>query len=104
MSGFKPNKTMCDGNATVLLNVYSYLVFVGEGWLALVPSYLPHLRELSLDGCYNVCDKYIEELRVAVPELEIFATEKCNSERSHLETSYSCCTSAADVLSVSGHC
>jgi len=24
---------------------------------------------LSLDGCYNVCDKYIEELRVAVPEL-----------------------------------
>jgi len=71
---------MCDGNATVLLNVYIYLVFVGEGWLALVPSHLPHLRELSLDGCYNVCDKYIEELRVAVPELEIFTPERCYSE------------------------
>ena len=46
----------------------------------MVPSHLPHLRGLSLDGCYNVCDKYIEELRVAVPELEIFAPERCYSE------------------------
>jgi hypothetical protein len=27
-----------------------------------------------------VCDKYIEELRVAVPELEIFTPERCYSE------------------------
>jgi hypothetical protein len=37
--------------ATVLLNVYIYLVSVGNGYLALVPSHLPHLRLLCLDGC-----------------------------------------------------
>ena len=41
---------VCD--ATVLLNVYSYLVFVGEGWLALVPSCLPHLRVLAFTRWY----------------------------------------------------
>jgi len=45
-------------------------VFVGQGWLALVPSHLPHLRELYLEGC-DVCDKYIEELVAAVPELKV---------------------------------
>jgi hypothetical protein len=59
----------CDA-ARVLLNVYSYLVFVGEGWLAQLPSHLPHLRRLYLMGCINVCDKYVEELLAAVPELE----------------------------------
>ena len=61
----------CDAT-TVLLNVYIYLVFVGEGWLALVPSHLPHLRELSLVNCDNVCDNYVEELMAALPELEVF--------------------------------
>ena len=46
---------MNDCDAAVLFNVYIYLVSVGEGWLALVPSHLPHLRELSLVGCDNVC-------------------------------------------------
>ena len=59
---FKLNKTMYDCDATVLFNVYIYLVFVGEGWLALVPSHLPHLRELCLAGCHNVHDKYVEGL------------------------------------------
>ena len=59
----------CD-DATVLLNVYSYLVFVGAGRLALVPSHLPHLRRLRLIGCVNVRHEYVEELVAAVPELE----------------------------------
>jgi hypothetical protein len=67
---FKSNKTFCDFDGTVLLNVYIYLVFVGEGWLILVPSRLPHLRQLSLWGCDNVHYKYVEELVAAVPELE----------------------------------
>ena len=61
---------MYDSDAALLLNVYIYLVFVGERWLALLPSYLPHLRELGLVGCVNVCDKYIDELMAAVPELK----------------------------------
>jgi len=60
----------CDAT-TVLLNVYIYLVFVGEGWLALVPSHLPQLRRLNLVGCSNVCHKYLEELVAAVPELDV---------------------------------
>jgi hypothetical protein len=55
----------------VLLNVYIYLVFVGEGRLALVPSHLPHLRELRLAGCDDVCDGYVEEIVGAVPELKV---------------------------------
>jgi hypothetical protein len=72
MSSFKSNKTLCDFDATAFLNVYIYLVFVGEGYLALVPSHLPHLRRLCLVGCDNVCVKYVEELVAAVPELKVF--------------------------------
>jgi hypothetical protein len=68
---FKSNKTLYDCDARVLLNVYIYLVFVGEGWLALVPSHLPHLRELCLKACYNVCGNYVRELVAAVPELKL---------------------------------
>jgi len=46
-------------------------VYVGEGWLALVPSHLPQLRELGLVLCDNVCNKYLEELVAAVPELKV---------------------------------
>jgi hypothetical protein len=67
----KSNKTLCDCDGTVLLNVYIYLVFVGEGWMALVPSCLPHLRELCLLNCKNVCNKYVKELLAAVPELKV---------------------------------
>ena len=62
---------MYDCDAAVLLNVCIYLVCVGEGWLALVPSHLPQLRRLGLVGCDNVCDKHIEELMAAVPELKV---------------------------------
>jgi hypothetical protein len=65
------NKTLYDCDAAVLLNVCIYLVFLGEGWLALVPSHLPHLRRLDMLGCGNVCDKYVEEHVAAVPELEV---------------------------------
>jgi hypothetical protein len=53
---FKSNKTLYDCDATILLNVYICLVFVGEGYLALVPSHLPQLRRLNLMECANVCD------------------------------------------------
>ena len=62
---------MFDCDATVLLNVYIYLVFVGKGFLALVPSHLPYLKELSLVKCDNVCGKYVEELVAAAPGLKV---------------------------------
>jgi hypothetical protein len=71
MSCFRSNKTLCDCDGTVLLNVYIYLVFIGEGWLALVPLRLPHLRRLCLFTCYRVYHKYVEELKAAAPELEV---------------------------------
>ena len=46
-------------------------MFVGEGWLALVPSHLPHLRELDLKWCGNLHGEYVEELMAAVPELYV---------------------------------
>jgi len=52
--------------------MFTFILFVGEGWLALLPSYLPHLRRLDLIGCINVCHKYVEELVAAVPELKVF--------------------------------
>ena len=71
ISCFKSNETLYYCAATVLLNVYSYLVFVGEGWLALVPSCLPHLRLLCLGGCHNVRNECVEKLVAAVPELKV---------------------------------
>jgi hypothetical protein len=68
---FKRNKTLYDCDATVLLNVYIYLVFVGAGYLALVPSHLPHLRELRLGGCSCLSDNCVKELMAAVPELKV---------------------------------
>jgi hypothetical protein len=62
---FKSNKTLYDCDATVLLNVYSYLVFVGKGWLALVQSHLPHLIVLSLDFCMW-CDRALEIFRASI--------------------------------------
>ena len=46
-------------------------MFVGNEWLALVPSSLPHLRKLCFMACYNVVDKYVEDLMAAVPELDV---------------------------------
>jgi len=71
MSCFKSNKTMYDCDATVLLNIYIYLVFVGEGWLTLVPLHVPHLRELCLLKCYRVVRKYVKVIMAALPELKI---------------------------------
>ena len=71
ISCFKSNETLYYCAATVLLNVYSYLVFVGEGWLALVPSCLPHLRVLSVSWSRNVRAEYVEELMAAVPDLKV---------------------------------
>jgi hypothetical protein len=62
---------MYDFDANVLLYVYSYLVFAGNGWLELVPKHLPHFRVFCLAGCYNVCDVYVEVLMAALPELEV---------------------------------
>ena len=51
-----------------MLNIYIYVVFVGR-FLALVPSHLPHLRQLCLEYCNRVSDNDVEELVAAVPEL-----------------------------------
>ena len=66
---FKSYKTLYDRDTEVLLNVFFYRVFVGNGYL--VPSYLPHLRKLCFLGCINVCVKYVEELVAALPELKV---------------------------------
>ena len=63
----------CDG--TVLLNVYSYLVFAGNGYLTQLPSRLPHLRLLCLMNCDNVCDNYVAELVASAPELIVIDCE-----------------------------
>jgi hypothetical protein len=72
MSCFKSNKTLYDCDAaTVLLSIYIYLVFVGEGFLPLVPSHCPHLRELRLISCDNLRFKYVRELVDAASGLEV---------------------------------
>jgi len=75
MSCFKSNITVNVCYATVLLNVSIYLVFVGNGWLSLVPSCLPHLRQLDLYRSYNMCYKSVQELENALPELNIMEAE-----------------------------
>ena len=65
----KSKKTIYDCDATVLLNVYIHLVFVGNGYAALVTSNLPRLRELSLMVCDNVRDEYVTELEAAVTKV-----------------------------------
>ena len=77
-------------------------MFVGEGWLALVPLYLPRLRQLRLAGCDSVCDKYVEKLLAAVPELEVTGpggdiVNTSTMRNRRLETSYECCTLHADL-------
>ena len=74
---FKSNKTLCDCDGTVLLNVYIYLVFAGNGYLTVLPSHLPHLRRLCLRDSYNVCDKYVAELVASAPELVVI---NCHGE------------------------
>jgi hypothetical protein len=49
--------------------VFTFVVFVGDGWLALVPTHLPHLRRLDLEGCGNVSSECLEELVAAIPGL-----------------------------------
>ena len=65
----KSNKTMNDCDATVLLNVFIHLVFVGEGYVALVSSYLPRLRKFSLIKCDNLRGEYVTELEAAVTKV-----------------------------------
>jgi len=71
MSCFISNKTMHDSDvATVLLNVYVYIVFVGKDYTTLVLSHLPNLRRLDVVQ-RDVCDEYSEELVAALPELVV---------------------------------
>ena len=58
---------MYDCDAAVLLNVYIYLVFLGEGYGALVRSHL-HLRELYVMECDKVRGEYRRELDDALRE------------------------------------
>jgi len=61
---------ICHCNQLPLLNLKGLTYIAGKGYLALVPSHLPHLR-LCLVECDNVSDEYAEELVAAVPEPEI---------------------------------
>ena len=51
--------------------MFTFILFLGEGWLAQVPSHLTHLRELCLAGCDNVRDKYVFELLADAPQLSV---------------------------------
>jgi hypothetical protein len=61
---------VCDKYVEELVAAVPELKFVGEGYPALVPSHLPLLRLLFLEGCGN-CDKYVEELVAVVPKLKV---------------------------------
>jgi hypothetical protein len=54
-----------------LLIGVTFVVFVGDGWLALVPAHLPHLRVLRLQWCDTVGDENIEKLMAAAPEVAV---------------------------------
>ena len=100
LSCFKSNKTVYDCDATVLLNIYSYLVFVGKVHLALVPSHLPHLRLLILDFRENVRDEEVEELVAAAPELTVMniCGRTVGAMMNKLqERTYECCISSVGV-------
>jgi len=43
----------------------------GNGWMAPEPSSLSRLSLLNLEFCIKVCDRYVEELKAAVPELKV---------------------------------
>jgi hypothetical protein len=51
--------------------MFTFIVFVGNGWLALLPAHLPQLRLLDLELCCSVSDTDVEELVVALPQLVI---------------------------------
>jgi hypothetical protein len=73
-SCFVSNKTIYGCDATVLLNVYIYLFSsssLGEGYLKPAHSHLPHRGELYLLECANVCNRHVEELVAAAPELKV---------------------------------
>jgi hypothetical protein len=51
--------------------VFTFVVFVGDGWMALVPAHLPHLRLLGLEECGSECDERIDGLVTAAPKLVV---------------------------------
>jgi hypothetical protein len=51
--------------------VFTFDVFVGDGWMALVPTRLPHLRALRLSSCHRVRHELLEQLVTAAPHLFI---------------------------------
>ena len=94
----------CDA-PTVLLNIYSYLVFVGKGHLALVPSHLPHLRLLILDLGRSLHDEGVEELVAAAPEptfMDRWGRPLGAMRNKLLEGTYACCTRSMVFLARMG--
>jgi hypothetical protein len=51
--------------------VFTFVVFVGDGWMPLLPAHLPHLRLLSLQDCKKVRYKYIADILAAIPDLAV---------------------------------
>jgi hypothetical protein len=56
--------------------VFTFIVFVGDGWMALVPAHLPHLRLLGLEKSKGVCGDYVADLVAAVPELIVLNCQR----------------------------
>jgi hypothetical protein len=69
--------------------------------MAIVPSHLPHLRLLYLERSHRIRNKYVEELKAAVPELKVgqYLGDTVPAMRNkHLETTYKCGSSDADGI------
>ena len=53
------------------MGLYFAVLFTGSGYFALVPTRLPQLKRLNLEQCNNICDKSVEKLVEAMPQLEV---------------------------------
>jgi hypothetical protein len=51
--------------------VFTVIVFVGDGWLPLVRTCLPHLRRLYAVDCGIVLGQYEAGIEAAVPDVLI---------------------------------
>jgi hypothetical protein len=51
--------------------MFTFIVYIGNGWLELVSAHLSHLRLLSLEKCFGVCDKDVAALVADLPELVV---------------------------------
>jgi hypothetical protein len=81
--------------------VFTFIVFVGDGWLALVPAHLPHLRVLRLVWSDSVRNEHLEDLVAAAPQLLVIIPSGniLSAPSNSLVSSYvECCCESAPVI------